>query len=163
MWSKDEVKRVVDLLRDQIGKNYAIGGPDKDGKWIVRGKPNPSDQNWIEADCSGLSSWIIAQGRDNHGKQILLPHGTYNQIKVCRALGVEQWRPLDLGFSESVRDTDDKIDHVVIRITESSVIEARGKPFGHVIQRPVTAWEKYPGFWGWFRANGIWDNDVLVK
>lgn len=159
-WPKIELDRVINLLRDQVGKNYAIGGPGKDGKWITRGKPSLSVIDPSEFDCSGLSRWIIGQGRNYKNDRISLPHGTYNQINVCRPLLVEPWRPLDLGFSESIRDTDDIIDHVIIRITETTVIEARGKPFHHVVQRPVKAWEKYPGFWGWYRVSGIHDNEV---
>lgn len=155
MWPKSEIARVVELLRDQVGKKYAIGSMGEDGKWITRGKPDVSNKDPHEFECSGLSRWIIAQGRDRHLKQILLPHGSYNQIKVCTAVGSEKWMPLDLGFSDSVNDSDDKIDHVIIRINEKSVIEARGKPFNGVVQRPVSAWEAHKGFFGWWRVEGL--------
>ena len=159
MWKGGEVERVTQLLLKQLGKPYAIGAKDlKTKKWVVRGKPEVCDEDPMEFDCSGLSRWIIAQGIDQHGKRLVLPRGSYNQVKECRPV-VTGWRPLDLGFADM--DGEGGIDHVIIRLNEELVVEARGhqkdRDYGKVITRPVSAWEAWRGFFGWFRAPGIYN------
>lgn len=155
-WNDDEIKRVLILLTAQLGKTYAIGGPDKNGQWVVRGKPSISNLNPDNFDCSGLSRWIIAQGRDEYGKVMVLPDGCREQIKVCRALANEPRLPLDLGFAALHHQEP---DHVIIVADEAHVIEARGqqqgKDYGKVIQRPIPIWEAQKGFLGWWRVPGV--------
>jgi len=158
MWSYDERQRVLKLLHKQLGKPYAIGSK-VDGKWVVQGKPQITDTDPKDFDCSGFSRWAIAQGLCQCGNRIVLPHGTKFQIKKCSPLTTEAPRPLDLGFGDM--DCKDGVDHVIVRFSSLLVIEARGpqegRDYGKVILRPVSAWEKYKGFMGWWRVPGIYD------
>ncbi len=164
MWKEGEVERVVRLGLEQVGKLYAIGGPDAvTGKWVVRGKPNISEKDPLAFDCSGLSRWLIGQGVQESGLSIVLPHGAQEQIAKCLVVtNPKAWRPLDLGFGDMDMDPKDArpIDHVIIRIDETTVLEARApqpnRDYGKVITRPVSAWEKWPGFMGWWRVPGIY-------
>lgn len=147
------VKETAGKARAQLGKSYAIGGPDDKGGWIVRGKPLTSDQNPREFDCSGFSKWVLGQ------MGIDLPDGCALQIQVCRKLSVmEAPQPLDLGFA-CLHGRDETPDHVVLRLDDQNVIEARGFQAGHdynkVIIRPVSAWEAQAGWLGWHRAPGL--------
>ncbi len=156
-WPVSERERVLELLWQQLGVPYAIGGKDpKTGKWIVRGKPHIARKDPDEFDCSGLSRWIIAQGRANDGSRTILPHGTRFQIKKCQPIHGDIL-PLDLGFADM--DGNGGIDHVIVRYSDTLVVEARGpqegKDYGKVIHRPVSAWEAWRGFYGWWRVPGI--------
>ena len=162
MWKAGEVERVIELAKAQLGKPYAIGGPDPvTGIWSVRGKPEITDPNPSEMDCSGFSRWLIGQGVQESGLRIVLPHGAQEQIGKCMAVA-SGWRPLDLGFGDMDMDPKDPrpIDHVIIRLDERTVIEARGpqkgRDYGKVITRPVSAWEAWPGFLGFWRVPGIY-------
>jgi hypothetical protein len=148
MWDGEEIDRVRGMLLRQLGKLYELGA-----KWPVT---DTDPQSAI--DCSGLSRWIIAQGRDRGGRQVILPHGSYNQIRVCKALGVQRPLALDLGFAAL---HGKEPDHVVVRYDDMWVIEARGKQPGHdydkVIKRPAAVWDAQKGFLGWWRVPGIYD------
>ena len=157
MWPTAEIERVCDLLLAQMGKPYAIGGI-VDGKWVVRGKPGVDTADPVDFDCSGLVAWGIAQGRDEDGRRIILPQGTYNQVKVCRPVGLPL--PLDLGFAD-LHPPGGVVDHVVIKISDTLVIEARSTPYNKVITRPIAAWDKQKGFLGWWRPPGIRDNERM--
>ncbi len=163
MWREGEVERVCELAKTQLGKLYAIGGPDPvTGAWVVRGKPEITEADPMAFDCSGFSRWLIGQGVQDSGLRIVLPHGAQEQLAKCVAVGAGRWRPLDLGFGDMDMDPKDKrpIDHVIIRLNEQLVIEARGpqknRDYGKVITRPVSAWEAWPGFLGWWRVPGIY-------
>ena|SRR3990167_5120999 len=153
MWTDEEIKRVCAYLRAQIGKPYAIGGPDSRGDWITRGKPHINDTNPTSFDCSGLSRNVIAQGRNCLGERIVLPHGTIDQVKFCIPLARAP-KPLELGFADL--DGSGQVDHVVIAYDGVIVIEARGKPFHRVIERPIARWEAQKGFLGWWSPPGIY-------
>lgn len=161
MWQAGEVDRVVNLALKQMGKPYAIGGKDRSGKWVVRGKPDIYNEDPEEFDCSGFSRWIIGQGMKTDGRRILIPHGAQEQLAFCKPV-TKNPRPLDLGFGDMDLDPKDPrpIDHVIIRLTDTMVIEARGpqkgRDYGKVITRPVSAWENWKGFMGWWRAEGIY-------
>lgn len=157
MWDQKEIDRVIEIAFQQVGKPYRWGG-----------KPRFTDPNPVDMDCSGFVRYVIAQGRDTEGRKIFLPEGSFQQIKACRPLLVEPWRPLDIGFSN--HDSDPEPEHVILRVDSSRVIEARGCskhkghdpedcPYGKVIIKPVAVWEAFPGFLGWFRAAGIHDKE----
>ena len=153
-WSPVEIDRVRGLLHVCIGANYAIGYKDKNGRWIVRGKPGFDEvPHQTGVDCSGLSRWVIGQGRDEAGRQIILPHGSVAQILACQAIATKPL-PLDLGFAD-LSGSDNKPDHVVIVYDENTVIEARGDPYGKVIRRPIIKWEDQKGFLGFWSVPGI--------
>jgi len=157
-WPVTERERVLELLWKQIGIPYAIGGKDKEtGKWIVRGKPHIHRAEPDEFDCSGLSRWIIGQGVNIRGKRTIIPHGCRFQIRKCEPVHGDVM-PLDLGFADMRGKSE--VNHVVIRYSETIVIEARGKQqgrnYGKVITRPVSAWENWKGFYGWWRVPGIY-------
>ena len=157
MWTEAEITRVTELLHKQLGVTYAIGG-FKDGRYVERGKPSISNTKPDEFDCSGLTRWIVAQGRDENGKVTVLPHGTGAQIAFCKPLALQKPRRLDLGFADM--DKSGTVDHVVVVCDGSNVIEARGKQkgkdYGKVIMRPMTAWEAWGGFMGWWEVPGIY-------
>jgi len=162
MWIAGEQQRVLSLLRKQLGKPYAIGSKDPEtGLWVIRGKPKISDPSPVAFDCSGLATWGTGQGKCITGGNIFLPHGTREQILFCNALRHDKPKPLDLGFASM--DGDNTVDHVVIRLNDKVVIEARGhqkdRDYGKVIIRPVRVWEDWRGFLGWFRVPGIYAKD----
>jgi len=154
MWSSREIIRVCDLAMAQIGKPYEIGGKGPDGVWIVKGKPTIYDKEPKSFDCSGFTRWVIAQGQADDQSSVIIPHGCIDQLKYCRPVGAEPVRVLDLGFAD-LSGNDGAPDHVVIKISETEVIEARGKPYNAVILRPIAAWEAQRGFLGFWRVPGI--------
>jgi cell wall-associated NlpC family hydrolase len=133
----------------QLGKPYQFGA-----KW-----PSTDTDPQSPVDCSGFSRWAIAQGRDGHGRQTLLPHGCINQIKVCTPLGIQKPCRLDLGFAD-LHGNDGAPDHVIIKLDDVWVIEARGPQQGadynKIIKRPISVWEAQKGFLGWWRPAGIY-------
>lgn len=157
MIDQEIIQRALEAAADQLGKPYAIGG-EVDGKWVVRGKPNISDPDPKEFDCSGLSRWVIGQCG------IVIPHGCAAQIKFCKPIAGLP-RPLDLGFAD-LRASDGVPDHVVIALADDNVIEARGKQVGktyeQVILRPKKVWEAQNGWLGWYRVPGLYDDDLQV-
>lgn len=142
MWSREEVARVVELAREQLGKPYEFGA-----------KPKLDDPRPETFDCAGFVRWVIGQGRDDRGRQIILPEGSFEQIKVCKALARPP-RPLDLGFAD-LHPPAGVMDHVVMKIDDENVIEARGKPYNGVILRPIAKWEAQKGFMGWWEVPGV--------
>lgn len=158
MWSNDEIDRVCELAKSQLGKPYAIGGWEGQGKdkiYVVRGKPGINNPNPRDFDCSGFSRWIIAQGLDENKRCIVLPHGCVEQIKFCRPLAHQAPRRLDLGFA-SLHSSDGSPDHVIVRYDDYDVIEARGEPRNMVIMRPIKVWENQKGFLGWWEVPGVY-------
>lgn len=151
MWEPEEIDKVRELLRRMIGTPYAMGYQgEKD--WVVRGKPHIDDKDPKEFDCSGLSRWIIAQGICRNGLRIVLPHGTIEQLKACIPIARPP-RALDLGFADM--DGSGQPDHVIIAYSSQIAIEARGKPFNKVIERPISKWESWPKFLGWWAVGGV--------
>jgi hypothetical protein len=165
MWDKDEIERVVSAAREQIGKDYEIGGyEEKDGKkvWVTKGKPAISDQNPTAFDCSGFARWVIGQGTDIRSRRIILPHGCMEMIKVLKPIaGVP--RALDIGFANL--DSDAEPDHCILKLEPGLAIEARGRPFGKVIVRAIDRWERMqpmpgqstPRFMGWWTVPGVYE------
>lgn len=155
-WPPDEIERVSLLLYGRIGTPYAKGYPGKKD-WVVRGKPEITEKSPSEFDCSGLARWIIGQGVPTDGKRIILPHGTIEQIKFCIPISREPF-PLDLGFADL--DESGEPDHVIVYYGMNSgvqtVVEARGKPYGRVIERPRDKWESQKGFLGWWTVPGLY-------
>lgn len=156
MFSKEEIAKVIELAGKQLNKSYAIGGLDKNGLWLTKGKPSIEDPEPVDFDCSGLSRWIIGQGTQDNGRTIIIPHGCINQIKFCKPMVFVKPRPLDLGFADLSKQ-DGKPDHVVIVLDSINVIEARGNPYNKVILRPVSAWENQKGFLGFWSVPGVYD------
>lgn len=152
MWGPEEIERVVGILAEQLGKPYALGGPGEHG-WVVRGKPDISDAEPADFDCSGLSRWSIGQGTCVNGEKVILPHGTIPQVKFCIPISRPP-KPLELGFADL--DCSGQVDHVVIAKNAAMVIEARGRPFYKVIERPISKWEAQKGFLGWWSPPGIY-------
>lgn len=128
----------------QKGKPYKWGS-----------KPSLRDTNPDNFDCSGFVRWVIGQGRDHLNQQILLPFASYEQIKICTVLAKAP-RILDVGYYDSPKDDDELVDHVILKINEAQVIEARGKPHNAVILRPIAKWEAEKGFMGWWTIPGIY-------
>mgnify|MGYP001586072011 CR=1 FL=1 len=153
--SKEEISRVCSLAMEFVGAPYIWGAKPKFNE----------DPRSTGTDCSGFSRFIIGQLVQLDGRRILLPHGAQEQLAFCKPVGGTP-RPLDLGFGDMDLDPKDKrpIDHVIIRLTDTLVIEARGqqkgRDYGKVITRPVSAWEKWPGFWGWWRAPGLYADKI---
>ena len=156
-WDGEEIQRVCELALKMKDRPYQFGA-----KWPLT-DTNPQ----APVDCSGFSRWIIGQGRDAHGRQIVLPHSCINQIKVCKPLALERPLVLDLGFADLIGQ-DGAPDHVVVRISESLVIEARGCkthlghkpelcPYKKVVLRPAAVWDAQKGFMGWWRVPGLRD------
>lgn len=147
--TQEVINTAMGRAYDQMGKPYAIGGPDGNGGWVVRGKPAVDDENPNEFDCSGFSKWVVARCG------VILPDGCAAQIKFCSKLDDGEL-PLDLGFA-ALHGAD--VDHVVVVFDRDRVIEARGhqegKDYGKVIIRPKSAWEVQKGFLGWYRVPGI--------
>jgi len=160
MLSIEEVNRLLDKAESYIGTPYATPKRRDDGTYSKAGKPDLNDSLPMYFDCSGFTRWIIGQGRNKHGGRVVLPHGSYNQIIVCKPVATNPL-PLDLGFSSSKKGG--KINHVIINFRGANVIEARGhrkgKDYGKVIFRPRIKWENFAGFYGWFRIGGVRDND----
>lgn len=146
MWSASEVARVADIAFAQKGKPYRFGA-----------KPvlSEAEPGWF--DCSGFVRWVIGQGRDTNGRQIILPLGSFQQIERCVAIARPP-RVLDVGYFDSPNDDDDLVDHVILKINDAQVIEARGKPHNAVILRPIAKWENQKGFMGWWTVNGIYES-----
>jgi cell wall-associated NlpC family hydrolase len=124
-----------------IGAPYLLGA-----KW----EPNtPSTALRGPVDCSGFSLWTLSLSG------IMLPDGSFNQIKVCSKLPASEQSdppPLSLGFYQP--PDSQTVDHVVVSCGNGVVIEARGEPYNQVIMRPVSAWLAQPGFLGFYAPPG---------
>ena len=142
------IAAALSRARECFGVPYAIGGVNKDGVWVVRGKPEVLDLAPKEFDCSGFSRWTLGQAG------VLIPHGCAAQWSYTTPV-VGQEMPLDLGFAD-LRGGDKIPDHVVISFDGTTVIEARGpqpgKDYGKVIFRPKSVWLAQKGWLGWRRA-----------
>lgn len=150
----ETVENAVQMALTQVGKPYAIGGLDGNGRWVVRGKPSVHDSDPKDFDCSGFASWVVGQ------TGIILPDGCKAQRLYCKELlAGDDDLSLDLWFADL--HGDPAPDHVVISIPGPNVIEARGpqvgKEYGRVIIRPKIVWIAQKGFLGRFRVPGLYD------
>lgn len=120
-----------------LGRSYQLGA-----KWRLDEK-----EPFGPIDCSGLSRYLVYRC-----KGVVIPDGSYNQIKVCHRLPEEQQDsppPLSLGFYAKPGEA---VDHVVVVFDKDNVIEARGQPYGSVILRPIAKWLAMPGWKGFYSA-----------
>jgi cell wall-associated NlpC family hydrolase len=137
-WGDYDRALVLKALRSVIGMPYQRGA-----KW-PECEPKPTGP----IDCSGLTRWAFAQGG------VLLPHGSFEQIKVCQPWPFRNRapEPLCLGFAD-LHPPAAVADHVNIILDDENVIEAR-EDYGGVVLRPRSKWEHQRGFMGWYRIRG---------
>lgn len=136
-------------LTDMVGKQYVFGAEVQPGQAI----PAPA------IDCSELTERLF-----NDVCQVPLPDGSYNQYEYCRKNGhqisLEEAGPLDLVF---LWNADLKqIGHVGVVYGDlpemgAVIVEARGKPYDHVIITPLAKFAKAfgPRFAGVWRIQGL--------
>ena len=135
-WDHVQQGWVLEELKEMLGRPYERGAKWKDGERQPFGK----------IDCSGLVRWAFSL------RGLLLPHGSFNQIAVCKKWPHPIPVPLCLGFAD-LSGADGVVDHVNIVFNADSVIEARAD-FGKVVRRPISNWEKQKGFLGWHYVPG---------
>lgn len=138
LWSDDFRAWMLKQLLAREGAPYQFGAK---WKW---GDLNPQGP----IDCSGLLSWWFSLGN------IKMPEGSWNQMEVLEEWNGGAVRPFCVGFSDSLDDEDERVDHVNIVISATEVIEARGGRFMKVVRRPLKNWEAYKGFKGWYFLRG---------
>jgi hypothetical protein len=145
LWANETViKWAKRWLVDEWGKAYVFGSEVA---------PNTTADTW---DCSELVERLF-----NDVVHLPLPDGSYNQYGYCRRNGrqiqypTEVVQPLDLIF---LWDTEKKqIDHVAIVFdvlpgAGPMLIEARGRPWNHVMFSPLDKFLKQFDT----RSAGIW-------
>lgn len=110
----------VNLLLAQEGDEYEWGA-----------KPDSSDPDPVEADCSGLVAW----GANYLEVSPPMPHGSINQLAHCQAEGTEIGveaavaTPGALLFRIGVRNRG---NHVAVSLGNGRTIEAMGEDYGIV-------------------------------
>lgn len=127
---------ILEAAKRQLGKPYKFGA-----------EVNLDDPDPKEWDCSELVEWSY------HQAGLHIPDGSYNQFQYCAS--TDDPHPGDLGFFRETREKNlagrkiGEIYHVGIMVDNTRVIEARGRPMGTVLYRPVIAWREYVNFAGW--------------
>ncbi len=118
-----------------LGRPYLLGA-----KWKLNDS-NPTGP----IDCSGFVRWVFSRGG------ITIPDGSYDEILVChKDIAIPSTG--DLGFFKS--PSSGMVDHVGMVYDDYLVIEARGVPYNEVIVRPISKWEGYSQFIGWYTYAG---------
>lgn len=160
MISYHAVQDAIEDAKAMQGAPYLLGS-----KWEPLTRFPCSRQDWPArpagpVDCSGYARWVLGRAG------LVIPDGTWHQIRHCRKLELAVPRPLDLGFADL--DGSGEPDHVVVALDAENVIEARGCskhtghsagtcPFGRVVIRPVAKWNAQKGFLGWYFVPGVYE------
>lgn len=147
--TNERIKRFIELALAQSGKPYSVHYNSADW-YLDKGLKAPHahlwdfDSNPKQFDCSGLVAWLKGVALN-----IRFPHGTKDQQKVCRPLGVEPIEPCDLGFFERPNSKR----HVIIHLHDGYCIEASGSK-GRVVVSDIVSRGLDKTFLGWFRVDG---------